>query len=426
MLMRYILAIVLAMAGLAAPVSTLAAPSDWRRTGICDVPSADFPTIQSAIDQTATDTAKGCEIVRLASTTTFQEQIVIWRSLTLTGTKGLFGPEKTKEASRLHPPDVMDPNNPRLIWITGNRTRAKIKKLVIEGPISSDRAIAVGADRNAKLVLQDSIVRDIRPPIFDSTWGFEAIHLGGPYTGPVKRAKLGISAHEINNSLIDGYQNAAIVVEGEGITATVYDSVIDAAPDSTLDKVRAATAAAPVGVLVLPPARTEFVGPRVTITRSDVLNNKRDGGGGVGVFLQSGGAPAQVVSFNNIFDSNVGVMVQGTHGVKIFRNHLVDSDLGIIGADSNTNLIQLNLIEDGVTGLLLMGQSTSNIVSGNNFQHNSGAGAVLSDETAKNKVLKNRAQNNGSYGFADGSHGNGTKGTNNTYSGNFCAGNNGL
>ena len=74
---------------------------------------------------------------------------------------------------------------------------------------------------------------------------------------------------------------------------------------------------------------------------------------------------------------------------------------------------------------LVLGHASSNAVSSNDLLRNSaGHGAVLSAASAKNKMYRNRADNNEGFGFLDSSLGRGTAGTANTYTTNICSGNN--
>lgn len=401
--MRYKLAFVLAVAGLAALVSAPEASADWQDTHVCDVPSVDFPTIQSAIDQPL------CFTVRLG-VIEFTEQLTIGRSLTLQGRSFKQGVETF--VSRLRPPAVM--NAPyALINIVGARTRVKIRHVVIQGYATGDGLIGVRSARDTRLTIRDCVFRYMRPPTLDARPGFVAIHVGGPL---LPGTPTGITGHSITACRFEGYQNAGIVVEGAGTTATIADNIIRAHVET--GEVRAAGAAAPTGVLVLD-------GARATIDRNDLEDNSRAGGGGAAVIIADGGDGSQVVSYNNIDRNDLGVGVDGTSSVKIYRNALFANDTGIsLGetAVSNSNTIQLNRIESGGTGLLL-GQSSSNNISSNDVLTNAGDGVVIPATSSKNKLYRNRSQGNGDFGYLDASTG--TGGTANTYTSNICAGNNG-
>lgn len=403
--MRYKLAVVLAVSGLIALVSAPEASAAWQDTNVCDVPSVDFPSIQSAIDQPL------CFTVRLG-VIEFAEQLTIGRSLTLQGRSFTQGAETF--VSRLRPPAEMTAPY-ALINIVGPRTRVKIRHVVIQGYATGAGLIGVRSGRDTRLTIRDCVFRHMRPSTLDDRPGFVAIHVGGPL---LPGTPTGITGHSITACRIEGYQNAAIVVEGAGTTATIADNLIKAHVET--GEIRAADAAAPTGVLVLD-------GARATIDRNDLVDNRRAEGGGAAVIIADGGDGSQVISYNNIDRNDVGVSVDGTNSVKIYRNALFDNDIGVaLGATapSDSNTIQLNRIEGGVIGLSL-GQSKTNNVSSNDVVSNSDDGVVIAPVSTGNKMYRNRSQGNGGFGYLDSSAGKGTASTGNTYTSNICTGNNG-
>jgi len=414
--MRYKLAFVLAL-GLAALASVPAAFAGWQETGICDV-RTDFPTIQDAVNEPR------CLTVRLQATREgfeFKEQVDIWRSLTLSGQSFTLKEEqdRTKIVTRLHVPDVMVGSNV-LINVSGARTRVKLKYIVIEGPATGDGLIGLRAPRDTRVTVTNCVFRNMRPEPLDNRSGFVAAHVGGPLPMP----KPGITGHTFTGCRFDGYQNAAIKVEGVGTTAVISDSIIAGAAAGELDKERDATTAAPVGVLVLD-------GAKVTINRNNLVDNSCTDnlcadGPGTAISLQ-GGAILSIISYNNIDRNDMGIAVEGTSRAKIFSNGLFQNGTGIsLGsiAASDSNTILKNRIERGGLGLFL-GQASSNVVSSNNLLTNTAQGAVLSAAAAKNTLYRNRAQDNGGLGYDDSSPATGKAKTANIYTSNICSGNNG-
>ena len=402
--MRYKLAFVLAVAGLAALVSASGASAQT----ICDVPSVAFPTIQMAIDD-----PQLCATVRLG-VVEFAEQLTIGRSLTLQGRSFKQGVETF--VSRLGPPAVMTEPY-ALINIVGARTRVKIRHVVIHGYATGDGLIGVRSGRDTRVTIRDCVFRNMRPETLDARLGFVALHVGGPL---LPGTPTGITGHSITACRIEGYQNAAVVVEGAGTTATIADNLIRAALET--GEVRPAGTAAPIGVLVLD-------GARATIDGNNLVDNSRAGGGGAAVIIADGGDGSQIVSYNNMDRNDLGVGVDGTSSVKIYRNGLTQNDTGIaLGetAVSDSNTIQLNRIEKGGTGPgLLLGDSSSNNISSNEvLTHAGGDGVVISATSSKNKLYRNRSQGNRYFGYLDASTGTGTGKTANTYTSNICAGNN--
>ena len=400
--MRNTLALVLAVAGLAALVSAPAAFAAWQDTNLCDVPSPDFPTIQSAVDQPL------CFTIRLR-VQTFTEQLTIRRSLTLTGQTFTQGTEQF--ASTLRPPEGMV--GTVLINVVGPRTRLKIKRLVVEGPATGAGLIGLRAGRDTRVTIRDCAFRDIRPPRLDARGGFVAMRLGGPLQ---PNTKVGITGHSITNCSFDGYQSAAIMVEGVGTTALIATNLIEASPAGAL---RPAGTAAPIGVYA-------FGGASVTVDGNNIRGNARAGRGGTAVLL-GGAAAGSVVSANNIDRNDLGVRVEGTNGTQIYRNGLTENYVGLalgLSTASDSNLIRLNRIEKGGHGLQL-GDSSSNTISSNDLLVNTlGHGALLSAASTQNKLDRNRSDNNRGFGFLDLSSGSGTAGTANTYTSNICGGNN--
>jgi parallel beta-helix repeat protein len=399
--MPYKLLLSFAIAGLIG-LTPAPAPAAWQDTNICDVPSADFATIQSAIDEPQ------CFTVRLG-VATFTEQLTIHRSLTLGGQTFQHGDERF--VSRLHPPSGMI--DPVLIRVVGARTRVKIKHVVIAGPGDGEGLIGVWSGRDTRVSIRDCVFRNMRPPAFDSRWPFLAVYLGGPLLNP--RVK-GITGHTITNCTFDGYQTAAVVVEGAHTIATMEGNRMDANGPANLE--RPSTASAPTGVFA-------FSGAAVTVDRNTMVDNTRAGGGGSGVVLINA-ASTSVVSFNNISGNDTGIGLDGTSGTKIYRNALVGNGMGmVIGWANACNASQIsnNNVEGGGTGVYL-GLASSTDLSNNKFERNPvGHGIILSAGASQNTLYRNRAENNGSLGFGDASLGTRTAGTANIYTANLCSGN---
>jgi hypothetical protein len=156
------------------------------------------------------------------------------------------------------------------------------------------------------------------------------------------------------------------------------------------------------------------------------VDNSHAAGGGAAIIISDGGDGSQVVSYNNIDRNDLGVGVDGTSSVEIYRNALFANDTGIsLGetAVSDSNTIQLNRIESGGIGLLL-GHSSSNNISSNDVLTNTGHGVVIPKISSKNSLYRNRSQGNRGFGYLDASKGKGPGGTANTYTSNICVGNN--
>jgi hypothetical protein len=401
--MPYKLLLSFAIAGLIG-LTPAPAPAAWQDTNICDVPSADFATIQSAIDEPQ------CFTVRLG-VATFTEQLTIHRSLTLGGQTFQHGDERF--VSRLHPPSGMI--DPVLIRVVGARTRVKIKHVVIAGPGDGEGLIGVWSGRDTRVSIRDCVFRNMRPPAFDSRWPFLAVYLGGPLLNP--RVK-GITGHTITNCRFEGYQTAAVFVEGTGTIATIEGNIIDA--NGPANTGRPLNASGPTGIFA-------YAGAAVTVDRNTLVGNFRPGGGGWGVVLTNA-ASTSVVSANNISWNDVGVGVDGTSSMKIYRNAMTGNGMGIIvgwATASNSNLISNNNIGAGGTGVYL-GLANSTDVANNQFVGNTlGHGIIISAGASQNVLYHNRADNNSGLGFGDASAGTGTGGTGNIYTANICAGNGG-
>jgi hypothetical protein len=336
--------------------------------------------------------------------------LTIHRSLTLGGQSFQHGDERF--VSRLRPPDVM--SGSVLINVVGARTRVKIKHIVIEGPASGG-LIGVWAGRDTRVTMRDCVFRDIRPPAYDTAWGFIAMVLGGALQ---PKTKVGITGHLISTCQFDGFQTHAVVVSGTGQIATIENNRFDA--DGAADVPRPAGAVAPIGIIA-------YDGASVVIDRNNFTGHSRVGGGGAAVALINA-SPSSVVSFNNVDRNHLGIGLDGSSGVEVYRNAMTDNDVGLwLGwsASADSNSILYNRIEGGGTALFL-DRGNANSVANNNFLNNvRGAGALTTAASSRNKFYRNQAENNRDPGFVDASLGTGTWGTANTYTSNTCSGNNG-
>jgi parallel beta-helix repeat protein len=401
--MRYRRALLslLVLAGALASSDLALASSSSPARPICLVGKTgeEFSTIQSAINDTT------CLTIQMRPAE-FPEQVTITRSLTLAGTDFAVGAQHF--ISTISPPPTMTAPY-ALVRIVGRKVKVKVKHLLIQGPGPDTGLIGIRAERDTKLTIRDSFFRNIQPDPLSAGTGFVAIHSGEPSTAIAQ-----ITTADVSAVRFEGYQNAAIVAEGKGTILTIDSIHVDGITTHP------AGTPAPTGIIVRD-------GAQAGIARSDVVNNRRTGGGGVGIQISSS-ARSLKVSYNNVDRNDTGILVDGTDRTTLFRNALDDGGDGIVlGATIpvTSAAVQRNLVDGGSGIGIRLESGTKNSIYSNDVGANAGGGVHVGSAAATNTISANRAQNNGSVGFDDDSIGTRTKGTANTYSKNTCVGNNG-
>ena len=360
----------------------------WAATtpGQCEVPKQ-YATLQLAIDDPA------CLIVHAAQGT-YTEQLTIRRSLTLAGSG--------ERLTFINAPATMtDPQ--AIIRVTGRRVKAKIKHFTVQGPGAGAALTGVLLEKDTTGTLTNVIVADIRQNPMGGGADFVGVRAGVP-GGPQ------ITKVTLNNSTVTGYQGTGVVIEGQGTIGTVTYSAIAGTG------ARPAGTPAPIGLVVRG-------GAVVTLSRSDVNDNRAAPGGGEGVGVLLIDADTSDVLQNNVDRNDRGIHVVSSGRVMIFRNAVDNSTHdGIVLEQSNDNDVQRNrVVSAGGTGILLSA-SNANVVYTNDAL-NSGDGGLVVQGSANNVMTTNRADNNTGFGMIDDSTGTKTVHTANTWRSNLCNGN---
>jgi parallel beta-helix repeat protein len=377
-------------------------------TGRCLVGvNKEFQTIQSALDfpnPALGESGTPCVYVQ-PDAVVWREQLVIRRSVTLAGST--FRQGDTVFTTTLEPPaNAVGPV--ALVRIEGRKVRVKVKHFIFQGPLTSgDGLIGIDAGKDTRLTIRDAFFLNIQPTPLDGRSGFIGIRTGAP-TVPGERPQ--ISFADISAVRFEGFQNSAMVFQGAGTIGVIYRTFVSAGPAA-----RTAGQAAPVGILVKDGAVAE-------ITRNDVVDVRgpQGAGGGVGIALDHAGTDTTLTE-NNIDRNNLGVAVDGTSASVLYRNGLDQNGAGIIlGAVAPVTDITVsrNRVEAGGAGIRLVA-GTENVIQTNHMLGNTGVGLAVGAATSKNFISKNRAHNNGDFGFADPTTGPDRSGTANFWRANL-------
>jgi parallel beta-helix repeat protein len=380
----------------------------------CEVPSGPFTTIQSALDNVLC----GKIIVKPG---TYTEQLVVARSVTLSGDK--------KTPSIIQAPAALA--EPRaIIHVTGSGTDAILENLTIRGPGGSgcdSLRYGIRVDGDAKATIRKNKLTAIRDEPLGGCQNGNAIQVGRNFEGTFGSAI-------ITNNEIDDYQKTGIVVDGVNSTAAISTNTI------TGSGPRTSPLAAQNGIQISRGA----VG---TVKTNEVLNNSYDptiaGSGGLLLFEAGSGV---VLEKNTTTGNDVGIWVIATNGAmleankstnSVFDGIALDNENFTPGVTTDFNILRRNRLFDNGVGIGLYSANT-NVIDRNrvrgglsNLSGGTGDGFVVffqadfqsvGDQpySSGNVFQNNLTLKNEGIGYVDGSTGSGTGGTANTYINNRC------
>ncbi len=225
-----------------------AAPSTTRYVGATagtgkSCASPGYTSVQAAVNA-----AKAGDTVYLCGTTPFQEQVIITKSITLTGSAGasIGAPASASafSASALPPQFASDglftPQALVVVW--GKGVRATVKGLTVSGPLpgnggcaDSEYGILVIGGANAQIT-DDSVanIKDADSGLYGCQFGV-GIRVGSEYW-PVSnfsssKTENFTGSATITRTTVSGYQKAGIVVDGAGSSGSISgDTVTGAGP----------------------------------------------------------------------------------------------------------------------------------------------------------------------------------------------------
>jgi hypothetical protein len=396
-----LVALIAAVAGYAAPqyADALHVP-EHTKPGVCKVgvSGEPFSTLQSAIDDPMCTTVHGRPM-------TFREQLLITRSLTLAGTDLSHGDEQF--LTTIKPPDTMTAPY-ALVRIVGRKVKVRIKHIAFEGPATGPGLIGIRAEKDTILTIRNTIFQNLQPSPLTGSGDFVAIHSGVPTGAQITKAT-------ITDNRFIGFQSAGLILEGPGTTALIESNILDAGDAREADDSPSA------GIIVRN-------GAAATITRNDILDNQRPGGGGFGILVENGAIGAVKVLYNNIDRNDTGIAISSTLRPNLYRNALDQNGDGVVFGDTGaviSGVVSRNRIEGGTGIAVRIDAGQDNSIYKNEMLSNLGGGAYAGAGTSLNVFSANRADLNGGLGFDDDSTGTKTAKTANTYSKNNCSGNNG-
>ena len=199
--------------------------------------------------QAAVDAAHDGDTVYLCGTVPYSEQVIITKSITLTGDSGatIQAPNPFPDnASRLPPQFTSDnlfiPQAIVVVW--GKGSNANIVNLIINGPLPGNNSCAddqygvlVIAGGNAKLN-SDHVtnIRDINPLLYGCQFGV-AIQVGRKYWPSADFSNFLIEnfvGHAtITKTTVTGYQKNGITIDGPGSTSNITKSTVQGAGRNT-------------------------------------------------------------------------------------------------------------------------------------------------------------------------------------------------
>lgn len=188
--------------------------------------------------QTAVDVANPGDVVYLCGTTPYAEQVIITKSITLTGDPGASlvapNPFPAPQPLRLPPQFTTDnlfvPQTVVFVWGTG--ANVKIKNLTITGVMPGNGSCAeqefgvLAIDGGTVTLNKDKVlnIQDSNTGLYGCQFGV-AVQIGREYwptadfSSYVTEKFVGHAT--ITNTIVAGYQKNGITVDGPGTTATL-------------------------------------------------------------------------------------------------------------------------------------------------------------------------------------------------------------
>ena len=275
--------------------------------------------------QTAVDAASAGDRIYLCGTTPFAEQVIITKSVTLTGEPGatIAAPNPWVPSADSLPPQFASDNlfaPQAIVMAWGHGVHVTIRGLTIMGTLPGNGGCAeqefgiVVIDGASASITRDAVtdIRDANPGLYGCQFGV-GILVGREYwptsdfsSTPVEDF---VGTAMISRTAVSGYQKAGIVVDGPGSSATVSDNkVTGAGPSGALG-----TTIAQNGVQMSRGASGRISGNTVSANQYSGPNNAADGG----VLLFGGCGDPLVrnvtVTANTLTDNDVGVYLSNSN-----------------------------------------------------------------------------------------------------------------
>jgi Right handed beta helix region len=296
--------------------------------------SPGYTTVQAAVDA-----ASAGDRIYLCGTAPFTEQVIIDKSVTLTGEPGatIEAPNPWVPSADSLPPQFASDNLfvPQAIVVAwGHGVHVTIRGLTIMGTLPGNGGCAeqefgiVVIDGASASITRDAVtdIRDANPSLYGCQFGV-GIQVGRKYwptsdfsSTPVEDF---VGTATISHTAVSGYQKAGIVVDGPGSTAAISD-----------DKVTGAGSSSALGAIIAQNGIQLSRGASGRITGNTVSENQYSGpsnaaDGGVLLF---GGCGDQLVrdvtvSGNTLTDNDVGVYLSNSSASCAAAPHTRTNDI---------------------------------------------------------------------------------------------------
>jgi hypothetical protein len=305
--------------------------------------------------QAAVNAASPGDTVYLCGTTPFREQVIITKSITLTGDTGatIAAPDPWVASPDPLPPQfasdgLVVPQAIVVAW--GRGVHVTISGLAITGPLPGNNGcgdeeygILVIGGASAQIT-RDAVtdIRDANTSMYGCQFGV-GIEIGSEYWPTptdfqYPKVEDFTGNATITHTAVSGYQKGGIVVDGPGSSASVsHDTVTGAGPYSALGEIIAQN-----GIQVTDGAFAQ-------ITDNTVSGNQYSGGGNA---------------------SSTGILIFGGCGTPLERNILVDgntltnNDIGVYvwngSPDTSCTVAPSTRTDDDVTGNRISDSAVTN------------------------------------------------------------------
>jgi hypothetical protein len=273
--------------------------------------------------QAAVDAARSGDTVYLCGTTPFRGQVIISKTITLTGSAGatIAPPSPWVASADPLPPQfasdgLFKPQALVVAW--GKGVRATIRGLTVSGPLPGNGSCAeqefgilVIGGANAQIT-DDAVtsIKDVSPNLYGCQYGV-GIKVGSEYwsdsTFSSSKTENFTGSATITHTTVSGYQKAGIVVDGAGSSASISgDTVTGAGP-------------AGLGAIIAQNGIQVSRGASGQVTANTVRGNQYSGAGAAadgGILIYGGcGDPLVThvsVAGNTLTSNDVGVYLDNS------------------------------------------------------------------------------------------------------------------
>jgi hypothetical protein len=340
--------------------------------------------------QTAVDVANPGAVVYLCGTTPYYEQVIIEKSITLTGDPGATiaapDPFPATSPTRLPPQFTTDnlfvPQAIVIVW--GSTANVKINNLIITGVMPGNGScaeqefgvlvIANGtATLNGDQVLN---IRDSNPSLYGCQFGV-GIQVGRQYWPTADFSNFLVEnfvGHAtIKNTTVAGYQKNGMTIDASSTTANISSSKVNGAgqTDTSLSPIIAQN-----GIQISRGASAQVIGN--TVTGNAYTGRGAASSGGILVYGGSCDGPSTPL----------------TTGIKIQNNTLQGNDVGVLISNliyDNNNQCSLPTTPTNIAASSnhISNDAVTNVSGTNLFGYGGGYQAGISDEGYADRLTQN-------------------------------------